>query len=569
MTGAGATFLNADKCAQIAGQSQNLITDFLAQQNQAGLLNPQDNAQILQFWPDPAALMRSQTSHWQITHWQNYWQNYYQLWQQSSAAWWNAIQPGQVEWPATALPHDFLAGFIQQSFLLTTRCLHALALQSRQLDETARQRLDFYTQQFMQAMIHSPCQFEVLQATLNSGGDNLIQGLQTLLRDLQQGQLATYLSAPVLGQQIANTEGAVIYQNELMQLIQYAPATAKVWQRPLLFIPPWTSKFYLLDLGAEHSLIKWCVERGFTVFVISWVNPDSATQGKEFADYLDSGLLTALDVIEQVSANPNVKAPGVNTVAYCLGGLLLACAVSHANAGHAKTRITSCTYLMSQLDYEQPSELDVFIAEEELNALNQSGSATPTTTLLRANDLIWAYIVHNYLLGKTALPYELLAWNADAPRLPAKLHYFYLHSFYQDNLLREPGSLTVLDKPVDLSQIRIPNYFLAAHDDHLNSWQSIYHGAALFNHPVRFVLTDSGHAAGILAQHNHYWAHTGNIEPAQSSPEQWLQQAEQHSGSWWEDWHIWIKHYSGAKVAARELGHNDLHSAPGSYVASR
>ena len=566
--------------ARIAEQSQGLIADFLQQQTQAGVLGLSDSLRIGKAFMDMTQhILRnpSQLVNAQLALWQGYWD----LWQHT-ASWWGQqalLEPPTAGSTARNGRHDFLFDFIQQSYLLTTRCLQSMVAQTEGLDEQTCNRLDFYTRQFVDAMAarHSPASNPaMLQKTLISGGDNLLQGLQNLLRDLEHGKnrLAIRQTDGLVGQRVATTPGAVIFQNELMQLLQYTPSTPQVWQRPLLMVPPWINKFYLLDLGAENSFIKWGVEQGFTVFVISWVNPGPEVADKDFADYLKSGPLAALDAIQQATGERSV-----NAVGYCLGGVLLACAAGYL-AQRREQRLHSCTYLATLLDFEQPGELEVYIDEEELNALEREPepSRKPTTAfnMLRANDLIWSYFVNNYLLGKEPLPFDLLYWNADSTRMPVKMHGFYLRNMYQNNLLREAGGISLLGKPIDLSKVKTPSYYLAAIEDHITPWRSVYSSARLFSGPLRFVLAGSGHIAGVInppqANKYGYWISDQADVQSLADANAWLSEAERRDGSWWLDWLEWVKPQCGPKVAARQPGDGQLpvlEAAPGSYVQVR
>jgi polyhydroxyalkanoate synthase len=422
-----------------------------------------------------------------------------------------------------------------------------------------------------------------LRATLESGGENLVKGLQNLLDDLDRGQgrldiKMTDYEAFEVGVNIALTPGKVVYQNELIQLLQYAPATDKVYKRPLLIIPPWINKFYILDLREKNSFIKWAVDRGHTVFVISWVNPDEELAGAGFDDYMTQGPLAALDAMEKATGEREA-----NVIGYCLGGTLLACTLGYL-AAKEDDRIKSATFLATMIDFDEAGELEVFIDEEQLTALEErmsergylDGSAMATTfNMLRANDLIWSFVVNNYLLGKDPFPFDLLYWNADSTRMPAAMHSFYLRylrAMYQDNKLIEPGGpngIELAGVPIDLSQVKTPAYFLSTREDHIAPWTSTYAGTQLFSGPTRFVLTASGHIAGVVnppaAGKYSHWTNA-NVP---TTPFAWLRRAEEVPGSWWPDWAKWVARKAGPKVAARTPGDGKLKAiedAPGSYV---
>ncbi|MDX1654371.1 MAG: alpha/beta fold hydrolase, partial [Candidatus Competibacteraceae bacterium] len=369
--------------------------------------------------------------------------------------------------------------------------------------------------------------------------------------------------------------GKVVYQNELIQLIQYEPSTEQVYQKPLLVVPPWINKFYILDLRPKNSFIKWWVDQGFTVFVISWVNPDENLADRNFEDYLQQGPLAALDAIEQATGEKEV-----NGVGYCLGGTLLASTLGYLAAKNDK-RIRSGTFFTTMIDFSRPGELEVFIDEEQITQLEKrmekrgylEGSEMATTfNMLRANDLIWSFFINNYLLGKDPFPFDLLYWNSDSTRMPAAMHSFYLRNMYQRNLLKEPGGITLLDTPIDLTKVKTPVYFLSTIEDHIAPWKSTYGGTQVFKGSVRFVLGGSGHIAGVInppvGGKYHYW--TGNKTPA--DPHEWFESAKQNQGSWWPDWHKWVEKQAGEKVPARKPGDGKLkviEDAPGSFAKFR
>jgi polyhydroxyalkanoate synthase len=429
---------------------------------------------------------------------------------------------------------------------------------------------------------------EVLRATAESGGENLLKGLQNMLDDLERGKgrlhiRMTDLEAFEPGRNIAVTPGKVVFQNDLMQLLQYEPTTAEVARRPLLIMPPWINKYYILDLREKNSLIKWAVDQGQTVFVISWVNPDERLAEKTFEDYMVDGPLAALDAIERATGEREA-----NVVGYCLGGTLLACTLAYlAGKPPAKSkaigpgRVASATYLATMVDFAEPGELGVFIDEEQLTALEErmsekgylDGSAMANTfNMLRANDLIWSFVVNNYLLGKEPFPFDLLYWNSDSTRMPAAMHSFYLRKMYQENGLVEPGGITLKGVPLDLRRIATPTFILATREDHIAPWTSTYAATQLYAGPVKFVLAASGHIAGVVnpptAVKYNYW--TNGTLP--KDPEAWLKIARQEPGSWWPEWGKWIAEFAGGTVPARRPGDGKLaaiEDAPGAYVKVR
>ena len=576
----------ATSMSEIAARSQRLVSDFLTRQAEgggAGLGDPFNiGAAFLEMtarmMADPAKLMQAQM---------NLWQDYMTLWQHTTQR-----MLGQESEPVIApAPDDrrfkhaewdesHLFDFIKQSYLLTARWLQSTVRDVEGLDDKTAKKIDFYTRQFADAM--APSNFvmtnpEVLRATIESKGENLVRGLNNLLADLEEGKgrlriKMTDIENFDLGKNIAVSPGKVVYQNTLMQLIQYAPATGKVYKRPLMIIPPWINKFYILDLQPKNSFVKWAVEQGFTVFVISWVNPDESLAKKSFADYLLEGPMAALDAIAKATGEREVTAIG-----YCLGGTLLAAALAYM-AVKGDDRVKAATFFVSMVDFREAGELSVFIDEEQITALEErmqkkgylEGSAMATTfNMLRANDLIWSFVVNNYLLGKDPFPFDLLYWNADSTRMPAEMHSFYLRKMYQENLLVEPGGITLDGVPIDLRRVETPAYILSTREDHIAPWASTYATTQLFKGPLRFVLAASGHVAGVVnPPAAKKYAHWINPKIAET-PDAWVDGAEEVPGSWWPDWRKWNTRRSGPKVAAREPGKGKLEAiedAPGSYV---
>ena len=520
------------------------------------------------------------------------WQDYMKLWQNSMLK-----LMGQEAKPV-AEPHqgdrrfkhedwenNFLYDYVKQSYLIAARHLHHTLGNVEGLDDRTAKKVDFYTRQYIDAL--SPSNFvmtnpEVLRETVRSGGQNLVKGLNNLLEDLARSNGSelqvrmTDASAFCLGENIAVTQGKVVFQNELLQLIQYEPLTNKVFARPLLIIPPWINKYYILDLREHNSFIKWAVERGHTVFVVSWVNPDKRLAHKTFDDYLVEGAIAALDAVERATGKNDA-----NVIGYCLGGTLLAATLGYF-AAKKQERIHSATFFVSMIDFSRPGELEVFIDEQQVAALERKmqergfleGSEMATTfNMLRANDLIWSFVINNYLLGKDPFPFDLLFWNSDSTRMPAAMHSFYLRTMYLNNLLRKPGGITLAGVPIDVSRVDTPAYFVSTVEDHIAPWKSTYAGAKLLGGPVRFVLGGSGHIAGIInppaASKYGYW--TGG-RPSSGRADDWLEKAEQHPGSWWSDWAEWVAKHGGEKVSARVPGKGKLKAiedAPGSYVKVR
>jgi polyhydroxyalkanoate synthase len=471
--------------------------------------------------------------------------------------------------------------FIKQSYLLSARFVQDVVQHVDGLDPKTAQKVDFYSRQFVDAM--SPSNFlmtnpEVLRKTAETGGENLLKGLSNLLSDLERGKgklsiKMTDMDAFRLGENIGVSPGKVVFQNDLMQLIQYTPTTDKVLKRPLLIGPPWINKFYILDLRPKNSFVRWAIAQGHTVFVISWVNPDGRLAEKGFEDYMREGYLAALDAIEAATGEREV-----NAIGYCLGGTLLASTLAYM-AATGDDRIASATFFVTMMDFHEAGELGVFIDEEQLKGLEEKmskrgyleGSEMATTfNMLRANDLIWSFVVNNYLLGNEPFPFDLLYWNSDSTRMPARMHSFYLRRMYQDNLLAEQGGITLDGVPIDLRKIKTPAYFLSTREDHIAPWKSTYRGTQLLGGPKRFVLAASGHIAGVVnppegGKYSH-WINTDLPPDAES----WFRGATEMAGSWWPDWQRWVTGLGKAQVPARQPGIGGrlkaIEDAPGSYV---
>jgi polyhydroxyalkanoate synthase subunit PhaC len=416
-----------------------------------------------------------------------------------------------------------------------------------------------------------------MRETLSSNAENLVRGMHMLAEDIEAGHgnlkiRQSDASKFALGKNLALTPGKVIYQNELMQLIQYAPATESVLKRPLLIVPPWINKFYILDLTPEKSFIKWCVDQGVTVFVVSWVNPDERLAAKSFEDYMRAGPLAALDAIKQATGEDEV-----NAIGYCVGGTLLSVALAWM-AAKGDQRIASATLFAAQVDFTHAGDLMVFVDEDQLNTLDQrmgergyleGKKMANAFNMLRSNDLIWPYVVSNYLKGKQPHPFDLLYWNSDSTRMPAANHSFYLRNCYLENKLSK-GQMEIGGEQLDLGNVTVPIYNLATREDHIAPAKSAFLGSKFFGGPVTYVLAGSGHIAGVVNPPGpkvkyQYWtgdAPVGNLD-------NWMKKATEHPGSWWPDWVEWIKAQAGEMVPAREPGGGKLtpiEDAPGSYV---
>lgn len=470
--------------------------------------------------------------------------------------------------------------FTKQAYLLWSRWLLNTVDEVADIDDHTRHKLKFYTRQYVDMLAPTNFIFSnpaVLRTTLTSGGNNLLQGLDNLLADMERGDgrlnvRMTELDAFSVGDDLANTPGHVVYQNALIQLIQYTPTTRKVHKRPLLVIPPWINKYYILDLGEEKSFVKYWVDNGFTVFIISWVNPDASLADKSFEDYMLEGPLEALDAIEKATGEKEV-----NAVGYCIGGTLLGCTLAYM-AAKGDRRIHSSTFLNSLLDFSQPGDLAVFIDEDMIQALEavmddrgylDSSAMAGAFNMLRANDLIWSFFINNYLLGRQPRPFDLLYWNCDSTRMPAAMHSFYLRNMYLHNRLHEPGGIVLAGVPIDLHKVTVPAYFASTISDHIAPWLSCYIGSQQLSGPVRFVLSGSGHIAGAInpPSQEKYWYLTN--EDNSDDAQDWLSDTTRHPYSWWPDWLEWAQPHAGPEVDARTPGSGELATiepAPGSYV---
>jgi poly[(R)-3-hydroxyalkanoate] polymerase subunit PhaC len=578
----------ARNLAGIAERSQRLVADFLGRQSGTGGIGLGDPAAIgaaffeltSRMMADPAKLVQAQMA---------LWNDYLTLWQRTA----ERMMGRPAEPVIEAAPDDrrfrdrewndnAVFDYIKQSYLLAARYIQGSVKEAGGLGDQTGRKVDFYTRQFVDAMAPSNYVLtnpEVLRATVESRGENLVNGLKNLLDDLERGKgrLAismTDMAAFRLGENVAATPGKIVYQNALIQLIQYAPTTENVKRRPLLIIPPWINKFYVLDLRPQNSFIRWAVSQGHTVFVISWVNPDRKLSAKSFDDYMQEGPLAALDAMREATGEK-----AANVIGYCLGGTLLSAMLAYMAAKRDR-RVKSATYFVTMVDFAEAGELSVFIDEEQIHALEgrmekkgylEAHDMHTTFNLLRANDLIWSFVVNNYLLGKSPLPFDLLYWNADSTRMPAAMHSFYLRRMYQENLLSKPGGITLDGVKIDLRKVKTPAFILSTREDHIAPWRSTYVATQLYRGPTKFVLSASGHIAGVVNPPGSKYGHWQNDQNP-PSPDDWLASAEKHDESWWPVWEEWVSHYAGGEVPARHPGDGKLspiEDAPGSYVKVR
>ncbi|OPX55800.1 polyhydroxyalkanoate synthase [Oceanospirillum multiglobuliferum] len=524
----------------------------------------------------------------------NLWKSQIQLWQNATRQLLGetvdpVIEPARddrrftdAEWVENSL-----FDFIKQSYLLFSRSMFNMVHNVEGLSDHSRQTVDFYARQYINAM--SPSNFvatnpEVLRRTIETKGRNLIQGMEQLVEDLKSSRDGLNVSmtdarAFTMGVNVATTPGEVVYQNDLMQLIQYKPSTEKAFKTPLLIVPPWINKYYILDLRPGNSLVKWLVEQGHTVFIISWVNPGPKLRDKSFENYMLEGPLAAIDAIEQATGEKEV-----NLISYCIGGTLTASTLAYMAANNDK-RVKSATYMATLQDFTDPGEIGVFINESSLKGIEKQldrdgyldGRAMSFSfNLLRENDLFWSFFINNYLKGERPTAFDLLYWNTDSTNMPAAMHKFYLRNMYLENNLIKPGGISLNGTPIDLTKIETPVYFVSTIQDHIAKWTATYKGAQAHSGPVKFVLAGSGHIAGVVNPPDKkkygFWTNDTLAE----TPDAWFAGAEKHEGSWWPNWQDWVtsNQYADPKamVAAREPGKGKLkviEAAPGSYAAKK
>lgn len=476
--------------------------------------------------------------------------------------------------------------FLKQSYMLTSRWLTDVVNESKKtLDTKDQLKIDFVTRQITDAIAPSNYAFtnpEVMRATMESGGENLLKGFENLITDLERGkgQLLIKMSDPAafkIGENVGASKGKVIFKNDMMELIQYTPSTEKVHKTPILIIPPWINKFYILDMREKNSLIKWLVDQGHTVFIISWRNGDAALRDRDFSDYMKEGVLAASEAIETSTGEASV-----NAVGYCIGGTLLSCTLAYLEAKGLADRIASATYFVTLVDFSEPGDLGVFIEEDQIAEIEEkmtenggyldAQSMHTTFNYLRPNDLIWSFVINNYLLGKEPFPFDLLYWNADSTCLPQAMHSYYLRNMYLNNLLIKPNALQMNGVKLDLRTIKTPTFFLSTIEDHIAPWKSTYTATQIYSGPKEFVLSGSGHIAGVInppaAEKYNYM-----INPElPADPDKWLAGAKATPGSWWGYWDQWLGKYAGKDVAARDPAAGKLKpigDAPGENVKVR
>ena len=472
---------------------------------------------------------------------------------------------------------------MKQSYLLTSNWLNGLIAEVEGVDPLSKRRVEFFMKMLTDAF--SPSNFLVsnpaaLREVIATNGESLLKGMENFAGDLERGggQLSisqTDFTPFKVGENIATAPGKVIFQNELIQILQFEPTTEQVHEIPLLIFPPWINKYYILDLRPENSMIRWLTAQGFSVFVASWVNPDQRLAAKTMTDYMSEGIYAGTQAVLK-----QAKVSQVNAVGYCIGGTLLSCTLAHMAAKGVEP-IASATFFAAQQDFSEAGDLLLFTDDEWINdvekKMDQGGgvlsgqSMADTFNALRANDLIWSFFVNNYLMGKEPKPFDLLFWNADQTRMPKVLHLFYLREFYRDNKLAK-GELTLGGERLDLGKVKIPIYVQSSKDDHIAPYRSVYKGARLFGGKTRFMMAGSGHIAGVInAPVAHKYQHWTN-EALPDTVEEWIEGAEEHPGSWWENWAEWLAERSGPMVPARDPSKGPLkplEDTPGSFVKVR
>ena len=597
MTAAEAEPISADSFAQldrekfarnllrVGVQSQQLLAEFFKRMahREPGPLDPLNISGafltlVTAMGKDREAVWNGQIQFWQ--DWMGLWESTARRMLGGEAPAKITPAPGDRRFKDAEWQRNEIFDFIKQSYLLAAHAMQETVASLHHIPDSERKRIEFYTRQFADAF--APTNFpltnpEVVRETLKSNGENLVKGLGNLLADIERGkgELSIRQTADgfVLGENIATAPGKVVFRNELIELLQFDPVTEQVYERPLLIFPPWINKYYILDLRPENSFIRWLVGQGYTVFVVSWVNPDRRLAEFGFEDYMREGIFAALGAVKDATG---VEDP--NCVGYCIGGTLLAATLAYM-AARGDKRVQSATFWAAQTDFSEAGDLSVFVDEAQLEALQEQmkaeggvlkGSKMATAfNMLRANDLIWSFVINNYMLGKTPMPFDLLYWNSDSTRMPEKLHLSYLRQCYRDNALAL-GKMMLGGVKLDLSKVKVPVYLQSAREDHIAPANSVFKGAHLFGGPVRFIIAGSGHIAGVInppaAKKYQYWTSDAK-NPA--TVEDWRAGSTEHPGSWWPDWDQWLAKLSGKKIPARKPGDGKLKvlgDAPGTYV---
>jgi polyhydroxyalkanoate synthase subunit PhaC len=568
---------------EIAGKAQNVVSQYLGRQAEGGAFQDYNLKTTTQafaeffalFFKDPEKLVKAQSS----------------LWAKHAELWQTVMNKGAAEgdgkkfkdrrFKSEEWEKNVALNVLKHSYLIGSEWLKSLVSEETRLSPQAKKQVEFFTQQYIDAMAPTNFAFtnpDVMRKTIETGGANLVQGFANLLDDIESRAGHVRRAAQdafALGVNLAATKGSVVLRTDMMELIQYEPTTEKVSDIPLLLVPPWVNKYYLFDLQQKTSFIKWALDQGFTVFTLSWVNPDESHANKDFENYWLEGPNAALKIIEEVTAQRQV-----NLIGYCLGGTLTVSGLAYL-AARGDHRVTSATLLATLTDFQDFGDFEVFVTEEQVDTLEQklkhkgyveSADLSTLFSVLRANDLIWSSAISSYLLAEDAVASDLLYWFSDGIGMPAKMLNTFLRSIILDNSLTKPGRLKLDKTPIDLQQIKTPLCFVSLKDDHVSGWQATYFGARRFKAPKRFILGGSGHNAGTInppaARKHGYWTNPEFPD----DPGQWLAGATKHEGSWWTEWASWLKERSGDDVDARSVEHGPvavLGPAPGSYARVR
>ncbi len=575
--------------AHIAVKSQKLISGFVSRQAAANghTADPLNIGTAFyrlfkQMASDPAKIVEAQFG---------LWTDHIELWQRTARrAMGETVEPlvrpasGDKRFRHPEWDENQIYDYVKQSYLLTSNWLMRTVSGAEGLDPKDQARADFYAKQFIDAI--APTNFvisnpEVLRETMSTNGENLVRGLDNLLQDIERGggniKIRQTTDDFVVGRDVAVTPGKVVFRNSLFELLQYTPTTKRVHEIPLLIFPPWINKFYILDLQPKNSFVKWAVDSGYTVFVVSWVNPSAKLSRKGFEDYMRDGIFAAIDAVEKATGQSEV-----NAIGYCIAGTLLSATLAYiAASGKYKNRIKSATFFAAQVDFSEAGELQVFIDDEQLETMEkemvkaggllEGSKMAMTFNMLRANDLIWSFVVNNYLMGKEPVPFDLLYWNSDTTRMPLKLHLSYLRNCYRDNALAQK-QMELGRKRLDITKIKTPVYFQAAQEDHIAPAASVYRGAKLFGGPVTFMLAGSGHIAGVVNPPSSGKYRHWTYDHLPKSLETWMTSADEHPGSWWPTWEKWLASHSGDMIPALHAGAGALKTicdSPGTYVLDK
>ncbi|MGE0108374.1 MAG: class I poly(R)-hydroxyalkanoic acid synthase [Bdellovibrionales bacterium] len=581
----------SEHIAAIAARSQKVLNTFL-DRNRLNMesLNTKNQMQLQNAFADFMKHLSNDPNRFVDAN-INFWQDYVQLLQNTlDRAKGEEVEPvitpekGDKRFKDEEWDENWVFDYFKESYLLGSRWAQSLVAEVQDLDPQIHHKVEFYTKQIVDAL--SPSNFwmmnpEVLRATIESKGENLVKGLEHMLADIEKGhgQLRITMSdnsAFEFGKNIATTPGKVVFQNRMFQLIQYSPLTEQVFKRPILFVPPWINKYYILDLKESNSMIRHLVDQGHTVFCMSWVNPDETYADVGFEDYMIEGPVEAARQVAKITGQDKI-----NCAAYCIGGTLLATTMAWLEAAGDKKpegvpEIASATFFATLIDFSQPGDLGVFIDEQQIEMLEdlmeQKGylpgsSLAMTFSMLRANDLIWSFVVNNYLMGKEPFPFDLLTWNSDSTNMSKAMQSYYLRNMYLENNLIQPNKLSMRDVPIDLRKVKAPVFCVSTIEDHISLWRANYIATQTYSGPITYCLGGSGHIAGIINPPDKekycYW---DNPEyPA--SPDEWFKKATQHKGSWWPKWTKWLEDLNNEKVAARDPANgNVIEDAPGSYV---